>query len=238
MAGSGLTPGDPLDPRPEGAPAGAPEGAPSAPPPRAPAGTPSAAPREGAPSAPPPRPAPSSAAYGAGRVPPGAFAPRESAEVEDPFAAAPPAEYWRRAVAAVIDALVVGVAAAIVLALALAPLNVDDEGGVVGAIVIALVAILGISIGALLYAPLVMARTNGKTLGKMATGCRVVRGDGRRIDFLWAAYREVLVKAVALGVAGAATGGIAYLVDLLWPAFDSKNRALHDIVVDSRVVAG
>ncbi len=215
MAGSGLTPGDPLDPRPEGASAGSPEGAPSA----------------------PPRPSPSSSAYGAGRVPPGAFAPRESAEVEDPFASAPPAEYWRRAVAAVIDALVVGVAAAIVLALALAPLNVDDEGGVVGAIVVALVAILGISIGALLYAPLVMARTNGKTLGKMATGCRVVRGDGRRIDFLWAAYREVLVKAVALGVAGAATGGIAYLVDLLWPAFDSKNRALHDIVVDSRVVA-
>jgi uncharacterized RDD family membrane protein YckC len=81
-----------------------------------------------------------------------------------------------------------------------------------------------------------MARTNGKTVGKMATGCRVVRSDGRRVDFLWAALREVAVKAVALGVAGAATGGIAYAVDWLWPFADKRNRALHDIVVDSLVV--
>ena len=177
-----------------------------------------------------------SPAYGAGPVPPGAFAPRAREEVTDRFAAAPPAEWWRRAVAAVIDAAIVGIAAAILLGLSFAPLNLDDTGGVVGAIVVGLVAVLGITIGALLYAPLVMARTDGKTLGKMATGCRVVRGDGRRVDFGWAALREVVVKAAALGVAAALTGGIAYLVDLLWPFFDGRKRALHDIVVDSRVV--
>ncbi len=215
MTGGGLTPGDPLDPRSD----------------------PPAKPREAAPSAPPPRPeAPASSAYGAGRVPPGAFAPRERDEVANPFASAEPAEYWRRAVAAVIDAAIVSLAAAIILFVAFAPLNVDDEGGVVGAIVVGFFALLAISIGALLYAPLVMARTNGQTLGKKATGCRVVRTDGRRIDFLWAVYREVLVKAIALRFAGALTGGIAYLVDLLWPFFDGRNRALHDIVVDSRVV--
>ncbi len=47
-----------------------------------------------------------------------------------------------------------------------------------------------------------------------------------------------VVAALALGVAGAATGGIAYLVDVLWPLFDDRNRALHDIVVDSRVIRG
>ena len=75
-------------------------------------------------------------------------------------------------------------------------------------------ASLAVTVGALLYAPLIMARTNGQTLGKMATGCRVVRADGRRIDFGWAALREVVVKALLVGIAGALTGGIAYLVDV------------------------
>ena len=179
---------------------------------------------------------PPSSAYGAGRVPPGAFAPRAREEVSNRFVAAEPAEWWRRAVAAIIDAVIIGVAAAILLALSFAPLNLDDTEGVIGAVVVGLVALLGVSIGALLYAPLVMARTDGKTLGKMATGCRVVRTDGRRIDFGWAALREVVVKAIGLGVAAGMTGGIAYLVDVLWPFFDGRKRALHDIVVDSRVV--
>jgi len=181
-------------------------------------------------------PPPAESPYGAGRVPPGAFAPRPREEISNRYAGAEPAGWWQRAVAAVIDAVIIGIAAAILLALSFAPLNLDDGSGVVGAIVVGLVAILGITIGALLYAPLVMARTDGKTLGKMATGCRVVRADGRRMDFGYAALREVVVKALALGVAGAVTGGIAYLVDILWPLVDKRNRALHDIVVDSLVI--
>ena len=103
--------------------------------------------------------------------------------------------------------------------------------------IVGLVAVVGIALGALLYAPLLMARTNGKTLGKMATGCRVVRADGRRVDFGWAVLREVVVKAIGVGVAASFTAGIAYLVDIFWPFVDGKNRAVHDIVVDSRVVA-
>ncbi len=37
-------------------------------------------------------------------------------------------------------------------------------------------------------------------------------------------------------IAAAVAGGIAYLVDLLWPLVDGRKRALHDIVVDSRVI--
>ena len=182
---------------------------------------------------------PGAGGYGAGRVPPGAFAPRERAEVSDPFASAEPAEWWRRAVAAVVDALLVSAVAVVlfgILAAGLVGWSLDDASGVAGAIAAGLFVLIAVSVVALVYAPLVMARTNGKTLGKMATGCRVVRGDGRRIDFLWAAYREVGIKTVVLGVAGAVTGGIAYLVNFLWPLFDGRNRALHDIVVDSRVV--
>jgi hypothetical protein len=56
------------------------------------------------------------------------------------------------------------------------------------------------------------------------------------VDFWWAALREVAVKGLLVGIASSLTGGIAYLVDVLWPFWDAENRALHDFVVDSRVV--
>jgi uncharacterized RDD family membrane protein YckC len=91
-------------------------------------------------------------------------------------------------------------------------------------------------VAALLYLTIPMAATNGKTLGKLLAGIRVVRDDGRRVGFWWAVYREVVIKGVVLGTAAALTGGIAYLVDLLWPVWERENRTLHDLVVDSRVV--
>jgi hypothetical protein len=70
----------------------------------------------------------------------------------------------------------------------------------------------------------------------MAARCRVVRVNGKRVDFWWAALREVVVKGLIVGIASSLTGGIAGLVDVLWPIPDPQNRALHDFVVDSRVV--
>jgi uncharacterized RDD family membrane protein YckC len=182
----------------------------------------------------------SSSGYGGDRVPPGAFAPREREEVVNRFADAEPAGWWRRVGATLLDAVIIWVIGAILLGIALGAIGAfdDDTTGVTAAVVTALVAIGAVTVGALIYAPAVMAATNGKTLGKMAAGIRVVRADGRDIDFGWAALREVVVKALALGIAGAATGGIAYLVDVLWPLFDKRKRALHDIVVDSRVIRG
>ena len=175
--------------------------------------------------------APPAGGYGTGPVPPGALSPRERYDPAQDVR--PPAEYWRRAVAAIIDFVVVGIAAAIVLTVALLPFDLDDAG----AILVGLVAILAIAVGSFLYAPFLMARTNGQTLGKMATGCRVVRTDGRPVDFLWAALREVVVKSILVGIASAVTGGLAWLANYLWPLFDKRKRALHDLVVDSRVVA-
>ncbi len=173
-------------------------------------------------------------------MPPGAFATRERGGVADLYAGAPLAGWGQRAVAAIIDAVLVAVVAGIVLlvlgAVAFGALSLDTPGGIAGALVIALIAVGAVTVGALVYAPLIMARTNGKTVGKLMTGCRVVRGNGREVDFLWAAYREVLIKSLALGIVGSITAGIGYLVNYLWPFFDDRNRALHDIVVDSRVV--
>ena len=81
-----------------------------------------------------------------------------------------------------------------------------------------------------------MARTNGKTLGRMVMNIRVVRTSGQPITFGFAMLREVGVKAIGVGVAGSFTFGLAGLLDSLWPLWDEENRALHDFIVSTRVV--
>jgi hypothetical protein len=46
----------------------------------------------------------------------------------------------------------------------------------------------------------------------------------------------VAVKALLFGIAGSLTGGLANLADVLWPLWDEENRALHDMIVDTRVI--
>jgi uncharacterized RDD family membrane protein YckC len=111
-----------------------------------------------------------------------------------------------------------------------------EDAGFVSIVVGLLLAVLAVSIVALLYAPALMARTNGRTLGRMATGIRVVRANGEPIDFGFAMLREVAVKWLLFGVAGSVTFGLANLIDYLWPLWDEENRALHDFVVNTRTI--
>ena len=172
--------------------------------------------------------------YGGDPVPPGAFAPRPPKPGPPPQAAL--AEFWRRVVALFVDGAIIGFVALGILGLVGAGFFGDGEAGVVEFLLSLLILIVLFTAIALVYSPLIMARTNGQTLGKMLTGCRVVRADGRRVTFGWAVLREVLVKGLLLGVAGMITGGLAYVADGIWPFVDGQNRALHDFVVDSRVV--
>ncbi len=145
--------------------------------------------------------------------------------------------WWRRAGAQVIDGIIISVGALVLfLPLVAAGVTVDTDGGYVALVVAGLLWIMCVAIVALLYAPTMMARTNGKTLGRMATGIRVVRTSGETITFGFAMLREVAVKTILFGVAGALTGGIAQLVDYLWPLWDEENRCLHDFIVQTRVV--
>jgi uncharacterized RDD family membrane protein YckC len=150
------------------------------------------------------------------------------------------AGWWSRVGAQIIDGLIIGIGGLVLLIAITAPFSIgffaDDDVGI-GAILIGfLFAVVSVSIVALLYAPALMARTNGKTLGRMATGIRVVRADGRPMDFGFAMLREVAVKALLFGIAGTITGGLANLADVLWPLWDEENRALHDFVVDTRTI--
>src|SRR5215211_996231 len=163
----GLTSGDPLGP-------GQDE------PPRQ-----SAAPgEEGSRTAAPPR------EYGGGYTtpaPPGAIGP--------PGYAGPPvasgryalAGWWSRVGAAIIDGLIIGVGALLILVLFGAVFSVgffaSDDAGIASVVVGLVLGSLAVAIVSLLYAPLMMARTNGKTLGRMALGIRVVRANGKPMTF-------------------------------------------------------
>ena len=150
------------------------------------------------------------------------------------------AGWWSRVGAQIIDGIIVGVGALILFLPVGAALGVgfaDDSDASLGAALAGLILwVVCVSLIALLYAPVLMARTNGKTLGRMVTNIRVVRTSGERITFGFALLREVLIKSVIFGIAGSLTAGIAPLLDVLWPLWDEENRALHDFIVNTRVV--
>jgi uncharacterized RDD family membrane protein YckC len=160
------------------------------------------------------------------------------------------AGWWSRAGASLVDAALVAlpamlVAGAIVaLVGAVGGISFDDDGtGVlVGLVAVALSLLMVVAtlfVTALLYAPLTMRRSgarNGQTWGKQLLGVRVVRMSGEPSTFASAAVREVGAKLLLFGVVGALLAWIPTLVDLLWPLWDEENRALHDMLVDTRVV--
>jgi uncharacterized RDD family membrane protein YckC len=142
--------------------------------------------------------------------------------------------------AALIDGAIVLVIAAVILAIFGGVFSVGflggDTAGIAAVIVGLLLGLVAVAIAALLYAPLVMARTNGQTLGKMAVRIRVIRTSGEPMDFGWSALREVGVKTFGVTIANTFTFGLAGVVDVLWPLWDDENRALHDYAVQTRVV--
>jgi uncharacterized RDD family membrane protein YckC len=150
------------------------------------------------------------------------------------------AGWWSRVGAALIDFVIVGVGGFLLLLAITAPFSIGffagEDAGVISLVIGLFLAIICVSIVALLYAPALMARTDGKTFGRMALGIRVIRAKGEPMTFGFAMLREVAVKALLFGIAGSLTGGLANLADVLWPLWDEENRALHDMIVDTRVI--
>ena len=153
------------------------------------------------------------------------------------------AGWWSRVGAALFDLLVISIPA-VVLALVLfgsagAAFSADDDFGV-ATLVAGLIVYLALLVAALiLYAPLLMRRqgaNNGQTWGKQLVGIRVVRTNGVPMDFGHSAIREALVKGLGLGFASSMIPLIPYFLDALWPLWDDEHRAIHDMVVGTRVV--
>ena len=178
--------------------------------------------------------------YPQSQVPPGGW---DRPAAERPPLAAPYAGWWSRVGAALFDLLVISIPA-VLLALALfgsvgAAFTAGDGFGIFTLILGLFSYVVLLFAALILYGPLLMRRPgerNGQTWGKQLVGIRVVRTNGVPMDFIHSAIREALVKGLALGVASSIIPFIPYLLDALWPLWDDEHRAIHDMVVGTRVV--
>jgi uncharacterized RDD family membrane protein YckC len=72
---------------------------------------------------------------------------------------------------------------------------------------------------------------NGQTIGKHAVGIRIVRADGRAVNFT-----TVLLRGVLIGVFYVLTLGVGMIIDYLWPLWDERSQTLHDKLANTYVV--
>lgn len=177
--------------------------------------------------------------YGGGPVPPGARMPGAAG-------AAPPepvagglrlASWWMRVLASLVDlGLILALAALIVGLFSLVFLSGTIEG-VASLLVGLLVAFVAVLFAVLVYPATAMSVLGGQTVGKRLCRIRVVRTNGRPMDIGWSMLREALLKWILfVFLLSPPTGGIAWMVDVLWPLWDEERRALHDMLAGTRVV--
>lgn len=146
-----------------------------------------------------------------------------------------PAGFWIRAVALLIDGLILGVIFAIVggIFAALIGFNIKDADNISDAEAIAaggfgLILVVLMIVAAWLYEAILTSSASGATWGKQAMGLRVLRGDGARLSFGRATARyfskSLITPLLPLG--------IGYLL----AAFTRRKQALHDFIADTVVV--
>ena len=148
---------------------------------------------------------------------------------------------WKRFAASVLDGMVTGVASyAIGLPILFAAglgTAAFDPGSAAGSApdamaFLALGAYYVVMLGVpALYFAWMHSSDNKASLGKMAVGAKVVRGDGSRIGFGRALGRYFAYLAFTM-----LTCGLGVLISGLMAAFTERKQALHDMICDTVVV--
>lgn len=129
------------------------------------------------------------------------------------YAGAPYAGFWIRVVAALVDGLVVGI---IYLLFALVALRELD-----------LVAIELVFYVVTYSYSIFMHKAYGQTLGKMALRIRVIRHDGRELDWGTVILRELPGKILS---------GLTLYVGYMLAGFTREKKGLHDMIAGTRVI--
>jgi uncharacterized RDD family membrane protein YckC len=143
--------------------------------------------------------------------------------------------WWRRVGAVIIDGVVVGFPAGILIGLLFPGSDFASEGASASFHLNTVGTLIYIVVFAVYYMA-VMTAWNGQTIGKKATGIRVVREDGGAITPGFAFVRQTLVIQLLFGMVAAILLFIPTILNYLWPLWDDKHQALHDKIVKSRVV--
>ena len=133
--------------------------------------------------------------------------------------------FWRRLVAYIIDAIIVGIASGIVEAIigAIVRASGNDVTGTTwrGGLV---TLVLG-----LIYFGYLWSR-NGQTLGYMALGMRLVRADGQPVSFVLGALRYLLIYlSFALCL-------IPAIISAFMIGLGGRKQAIHDLICGTLVL--
>jgi uncharacterized RDD family membrane protein YckC len=143
--------------------------------------------------------------------------------------------WWKRVVAESIDLTIVYVISNLLL------LIIGDDPGRIA--YSSWARYIALDVAAVIYYPALVWRTGGQTLGKMLLKICVLREDRSRMGLAQATWREAMVKFILLRLllslptkTGSIAGGLIVLADVLWPLWDRESRALHDMLVRTRVV--
>jgi uncharacterized RDD family membrane protein YckC len=146
-----------------------------------------------------------------------------------------PAGFWIRAVALLIDSLILGVGFAIIggIFAALVGFNIEDtenvgDANAITAGAFSLLLIVIMIAAAWLYEAILTSSAHGATWGKQAMGLRVLRADGVCLSFGRATARY-FSKALV-------TPLLPLFIGYLLAAFTRRKQALHDFMADTVVV--
>ena len=139
-------------------------------------------------------------------------------------ASAPKAGFWVRFVAYLIDGLVVGIPALILLAIA-GGMARSNPGQVSGAVLVVYALVIIASIGYFIY---FWSRPAGQTIGMKAMKIRVVKTDGSAVTVGSAVVRYIgmLLNSIVFGLP----------IGWVWAAFDSNKQGWHDKIAGTYVV--
>ena len=78
----------------------------------------------------------------------------------------------------------------------------------------------------------------GQTPGKQLVGIRAMQQDGAAAGWGRTFLRESVGKGIVFGFLGAATLGVASVLDYLWALWDEDKQTLHDKLAGTLVVQG
>lgn len=134
------------------------------------------------------------------------------------------AGFWIRAVAYLVDTLILYVANVLIMLLPFMGAASTANPEAASLWVTLLTMLLSTGLGAAYFTG--FTGRFGATPGKMALGLRVVRADGGRVSYLRALGRHF----------GTLLSSLILCVGFIMAAFDDEKRTLHDRICDTRVV--
>jgi uncharacterized RDD family membrane protein YckC len=125
-----------------------------------------------------------------------------------------PAGFWKRALASLLDAVIIGLPLAIISYFITGHWNGDIFTSLLNS----------------LYFVIVPVIWSGYTIGKRIVGIRIVKVNGEKLGF-----GAMLLRSVAASIIYVITLGIAFIASVIMVAVREDKRAIHDFIAGTYV---